>query len=343
MSMLNFIVPEVDSFISGGNLYNKRLIAALRNMEQLQVRCLSIEKVPPQIGLLEGTIFLVDSLYLHSFSQRLPTKRKDQPVYLIVHHLYSMYPDESEDKEAQIAQEWKQLTLFDGFLVSSLFTARFLKARNFSQPCLILPPIPVIVNDGPKYDRDSSSLSAIIVANLIPRKGILPFLKLLKNRVEEQAVNLTITILGETSIDVNYSTACAQYINRHACLKRMVYIKGALSPAETAAYYQTSNLLISVSAFETFGMALQEAVFYGVPILALKGGNVENHIQEGENGYVFEQLSTLVVKLIHLVENPHLLASLESTAIAHQNLQMPDKWETHAEKLVRHLSRHKVI
>jgi len=59
MMSFHFIIPEVDSFISGGNLYNKRLIGALSQIEDLQVHCTSIDKMPAQIGLLEGSVVFV--------------------------------------------------------------------------------------------------------------------------------------------------------------------------------------------------------------------------------------------------------------------------------------------
>lgn len=338
MKQLHFILPEVDSFISGGNLYNRYLLEAVAKMSNLSLSCFSIDKVPPSLSSLEGNFCIVDSLYLSDIAKRIATKRKEQIIYLLVHHLQSMYPEEGLDEQELLLQELQQLSLFDGFIVTSQYTAQYLKKHKLFQPRVVLPPVPIVEKKNNPIPRTSTPINALIVANLIPRKGILPFLKMLKNRVAGEVLDITITIVGETSLDGAYSKACLQYVENANELQRIINIKGPLPPNEITTLYESSNLLISVAGFETFGMALQEAVCYGLPILALKGGNIENHIQEGKNGYVFEQLSDLVVKLIQLTKNPSLLANLLPSADALRNHQYPDNWKTQAKKLVSHLS-----
>lgn len=59
---------------------------------------------------------------------------------------------------------------------------------------------------------------------------------------------------------------------------------------------------------ETFGMALQEANAYGLPLLALEGGNAREHVAAGYGSSVSSPLQ-LVDALLGLVRRPDRLRS----------------------------------
>jgi hypothetical protein len=45
---------------------------------------------------------------------------------------------------------------------------------------------------------------------------------------------------------------------------------------------------------ETFGMAIQDAVVCGIPVIALKGGFAADHVSQGFNGHRCDTLEQLV-------------------------------------------------
>ena len=51
-----------------------------------------------------------------------------------------------------------------------------------------------------------------------------------------------------------------------------IHFAGSLSREQVQEKLQTATLYLSTSSMETFGMALQEAKAFGLPILALKAG-----------------------------------------------------------------------
>lgn len=334
MRNIRFIIPEVNSFISGGNLYNQQLIKAIELVLGEALPCITIHQLTEKRDLLEKGYFFIDSLYLDQFSHQLASKKTDQSFYLIVHHLASMYPqkeDQLNDKETLL--ELQQLKLYDGFLITSNYTRTYLRSKGLSQPILELPPVPnratVLSSKRPPFP-----IKAIIVANLIPRKGILPFLTALGLLATEEEINGSIDIIGETSLDEKYALQCKKEINSNPFLRKLVTLKGPLPQEEVQRAFRSANLFISVSAFETFGMALQEAAIYGLPILAIKGGNIENHVEIGVNGYLFDHLEELLSTLLSLVKVPSKMTSLLLDSYSLSKRLSVGTWEERARLLI---------
>ena len=61
---------------------------------------------------------------------------------------------------------------------------------------------------------------------------------------------------------------------------------GELDPARIASWFRTADCYVWPSVNEAFGMALLEAVSYGLPSLAYDYGGVGAIIEDGENGFL---------------------------------------------------------
>jgi glycosyltransferase involved in cell wall biosynthesis len=87
-------------------------------------------------------------------------------------------------------------------------------------------------------------------------------------------------------------------------LSRVVRFSGVLAASEMPALYRRAALLVSASAMETFGIALQEARAHGVPILALDRGNARYHVTPSVNGWLADSVEMLCDSLVLLVRDP---------------------------------------
>jgi glycosyltransferase involved in cell wall biosynthesis len=65
---------------------------------------------------------------------------------------------------------------------------------------------------------------------------------------------------------------------------------------------------------ETFGMALQEARAYGLPILAVDGGYAREHLTHGVSGLLFDSAEALAHDLLALTRAPARLQTLFENA-----------------------------
>ena len=333
---ITFVIPDVTAFQSGGNIYNKNLIDGLKKNGQ-SIEVLDWAAFSKVTAPLEGYYFF-DTLYFRQLKKFLPQKAKNASCYLIVHHLESLYPPKDWTADAYFKQkEYPILKLFDGFLTSSQFTAAYLTKHHLNAPKIIIPPA---INFQTKKTTETaiSKIQVVMVANLVERKGVLPFLQLLASTpFLQQTQNLQLHLIGTSEIEPDYAQACLQLIEKNPSLKKIIYYHGQLSPTQVHSFYQKANLFISTAFMETYGMALQEARAFQLPILALKGGNVENHVENGRTGWLFDKMEDLVQQLANLVKQGDDLSTIQEN-ILHQTTTDFYDWAAAAKDFIRQLA-----
>jgi len=301
MRSIYFILPDYTLFVSGGNWYNQQLINALRQQAEWNIRVWTFEMFSNEYQNIETGLFIVDTLYLNEMKDLLTAKKKSQKFYLLVHHLQSLYPPKDyTSKEWFNEKERSLLNLFDGFITTSQYTANYLRKEGIKQPMVVVSPA---LSSLPKQIplRPSRPIKALLAANVIERKGILPFLEILQDQIIDPTV-FSLEIAGDLTMDKSYVGKCLQLVETTP-LSTFCRFLGPLSPQAIEDKYRTANLLIATSYFETYGMTLQEAVVWKLPILALRGGNTAYHIQNGRNGYLFDNIKDLIDRLNTLIKN----------------------------------------
>ena len=293
-----FLIPDPEAFVSGGNRYNLELIQALREVG-LSVNVRTWENWKPGPG--EGLLW-VDSLYLDQWAGLA-----DKPeARLLVHHLPSLF---SENEAADVAKDRTQLRHFSGFLCTSAFTAEYLVKLGFSQDqCLTVDPGAHLLP--PRARGYADSLRGLIVANVIPRKGILPLLESLLSAAGAESSPWQLSIAGSEQLDVAYAQACGALVARHELLASRVHWLGELDEASMKAAYLSHNLLLSPAAMETYGMAIREGLCMGLPALVMEGGFAHRHLDGGQQGAIFSSSATMAAAFCQLSQHPDRLRAL---------------------------------
>lgn len=243
-----FVIPDVQATISGGNLYNLGLISALRAAG-------AAPNVIDRTGARGDGRCFVDSLYLDD----LP---RFAPCHLLAHYLPALV----DGRDALSASERTALLAADGFVAPSAFMAGALaRLAPERRPTVVIAP--GIETAHVELARASR---AVLVANLVPGKGVLPFLRAL-------APDVALAIVGSLDRDPAYAAAC------RIAGPGVVFL-GELSHHDTLAQIAASDFLVSSSRMESFGLALAEARALGVPIVARAGGNAAAHVDETAGG-----------------------------------------------------------
>jgi len=269
-----FVVPDWHAAISGGNFYNERLVGALREAGA-EVRVVERDGA----GELGEAVGIIDSCYLDDFArlkERAPTKS-----YLLAHSLPSLVAGtELSDGELAVIAE------ADGFVVPSEFMAAVLAPPK--RTLIIRPGVEVPQGETVRPAREN--VRGILVAHLVPGKGVLPFLEVLAPEPK-----LELVVVGSLEVDSAYAAAC-----QAIAADKNVRFLGPLGHADMLTELQASDVFISASRMETFGMALAEARALGLPIVARFAGNTAAHVDPAAGGKLVETDAALAAECIKL-------------------------------------------
>jgi glycosyltransferase involved in cell wall biosynthesis len=340
---LRFVLPAGSERASGGNVYNRELVRALRALSAApdaatpggsapSISTLTAEEFRRSIERGEAGLYFVDTLNLRE-AEGLTHKTPEQHTVLVVHHLPSLEPGISPEDPA-IGLERAALPLFDRFLVTSDFTADLLVRRGFSRERIMTvePGLPA-VELGPAATE--SPLRALLVGNLIARKGIRDLLFALAASVQPTDA-FSLDIVGHADLDPAYAETVGRVITRTSALAERVRWHSTTSYEEMSGHYRQASVLISAASMETFGMALAEARAYGVPILALDGGYVSRQFTDGLNGRLFKSITALVDEFLRLVRDATAMQALFASARLTAT-PGPETWDRAARRLLEQL------
>jgi glycosyltransferase involved in cell wall biosynthesis len=97
--------------------------------------------------------------------------------------------------------------------------------------------------------------------------------------------------------------------------------------------YLGSNIFISASQMESYGMALHEARALGLPVLAVDAGNVREHVASREQGVLYRSAAELAEGCVALMRGPERLSHLVQTAFESKPVDSYS-WDDAAELLI---------
>jgi len=323
---LYFVLPEGKEKISGGNIYNQYFIGALEKQYQ-PVHSIYFEEYQDAIQDDREGVYWVDSLLLDRMQPLLSVNTSKAKSGFILHLLPSLFPPPGQTSDEVFENQEKDiLQYFEAFLVTSKFSKDYLLKREIVDVPIIVAP-PALCLKSLEKRKKIHGIQALIVSNIIPMKGILEFLKSLKKRADKiSPENFHVNIVGRMDMDEEYANTCME-LAQHPALQEIVKLTGPVPHQEMHQYYYSSNLSISPSAMETYGMALQEAKAFRLPILARKGGFIPYHIKKGKNGYTFSSMGALTDYLLYLLDYPEAFAKLQDSTQKHSETLESYSWD----------------
>jgi glycosyltransferase involved in cell wall biosynthesis len=299
--MLGFIVPDLDGPVSGGTLFNRGLVAAL---QAAGVSCDVLPLTTAPAALARGSAsdtFWVDSLFLDHVPRLERARRAPSRLGLLAHYLPSLVNHgENLSRGDLTPAEACALVSVDLVLAPSRFM-RNTVARLSHSPRTILELEPGRLATGPAALR-APPVRGVLVANLLPGKGVLPFLQGLA-RCASASDAFSLELIGGVGPDASYAADCRRAADTPA-LRGRIRLRGALTPEETVARMASGNLCVSASLMESYGMALAEARTLGLPILARHGGNVRALVEAPAGGELVPDAATLAGAFLGLCRNP---------------------------------------
>ncbi|HVW27613.1 MAG TPA: glycosyltransferase family 4 protein [Polyangiaceae bacterium] len=320
-----FVCPPLDGPVTGGTLYNRELYRALA-ARGVAVRALSLGEAlgapfeaawpVPRDG---SARVWIDSLYMeHAPALRRATGAADAgSIGLVVHYLPSLVALGRAPSRGELSVvERDALDSVGCFLATSAFMRDVLLGAGVSaaRVVVIVPGLdwigepftpPAGADTGGaiplsgERTRREGPLSALMIANQVSGKGIVPFLRALDAALDDEAA-LRLSIVGSAALDDGYARECRGAVAAGSRVRRCVRLEGPLSRRALLELLEGADVLVSASRMESFGMALAEARALGVPILALAGGNTASLVDADSGGELFSDDASLARALVRL-------------------------------------------
>ena len=271
---LGFVHPPLESFASGGNVYNARL---LEHAGQSGFPLVSL----PWRGAAPGgnwKLLVWDSLLLDQLK-----RVADERIGLLLHYLPSMEPDLESGRRSKVeANEHRAVMRADFAIATGKSVANIVAARWPAKPVFVCEPgiSEVFLRSRPRHEERTVKL--LTVAHLLPAKG---HARLLEALLALRHLQWHWHLAG----DCNASSETTSLLRNRAALAGLterITFHGALPQEGVAALMAVSDVLVCASTFEAYGMAVAEAVASGLPVLSNRVGTAEQLIRHGVTGFL---------------------------------------------------------
>jgi glycogen synthase len=172
-------------------------------------------------------------------------------------------------------------------------------------------PAPVAV------ESSSRPIEVLFLGRLEKRKGIHDLLAAIP-QVVAAAPHVRFTIAGaDNSLYDGFQARTGQtygawFAHRHPDLAPYVQFLGGVSDEQLNQLYQSCDLFVAPSLYESFGLIYLEAMNYGKPVIGCQAGGIPEVVDNGVTGVLIEPEApqALAEAILHLVRSPELLHAM---------------------------------
>lgn len=158
----------------------------------------------------------------------------------------------------------------------------------------------------PKYQiqkrKKNKIVKLLFLSNLFYTKGIFVLLEAL-NKVKKQNFNFHCDIVGGEG-DISFKLI-KKTINGLG-LNKFVTIHGEKYGCEKFNFFETSDIFVFPSYYETFGLVNLEAMHFGLPIISTNEGGIPDIVDHGFTGFIVDKKNSedLAKKIKILIDDP---------------------------------------
>ncbi|MDR9502346.1 MAG: glycosyltransferase family 4 protein [Desulfurivibrionaceae bacterium] len=317
---IGFIIYGTLDALSGGYLYDRIVVQGLTRLgHQVEVISLPSGSYLRRLGqgfsirlgrrLLAGgfDVLIEDelchpSLFLVNSWLR---RRAGPPLVALVHHLLCQEPRPGLINRLLAVAERRYLASVHGFIHNSETTRRNVASLvEHNRPQIVASPAgdrlgtPLGGDVIAKRALTGGPLQLLFVGNVIPRKGLLPLLEALAWVAPDR---WRLSVVGGLEVDAAQTARARQLVRRYGLVESVRFL-GPLPDGQLVALLRASHIFCMPYAYEGFGIAILEAMAFGLPALGSCQGAAGEIIRHGSNGFLLAPgdhgaLATLIAEL----------------------------------------------
>jgi glycosyltransferase involved in cell wall biosynthesis len=273
MSGLVFVVPGRLDQLTGGYLFDRRIVEGLR----ARGRPVKVIELAPRAdaaafaAIPDGTIAVIDGLALPDLEEIVRAQAQRLRLVAFVHHpLAEETGLTGANAERAFRLEAAVLPRFRGILCPSPRTAAAIERYGvFPDRITIVPPG---TNRPTAYRRlrRGPPRALLCVANVVPRKGHCVLVDALA-RLRD--LDWKLLCIGSLDRDPATTRAVRRMISA-AALDRRITLAGEWPSGSLTRAYRASDIFVLPSFHEGYGMAYAEAMAHGLPIIGTTAGAI---------------------------------------------------------------------
>jgi glycosyltransferase involved in cell wall biosynthesis len=317
-----FAIPGDIENRTGGTIYDKQVIAELRGMGW-QVEHLAwpasfpypsdadIETAAKSLAVCpDGALVLIDGLAFGVLPEVAAAEARRLNLVALVHHPLALEVGVSPDiAQSLAASERRALAHVRAIIVTSELTAATLRADYGIGTTPITVAIPGIHKPGP-FRRPGNVVPHLLsVGMIIPRKAhdiLVESLALITD------LEWRCTIVGSLDRSPETVTELKKLISKYS-IDYQITLTGEINDLDPL--YRSADILVSSSRYEGYGMAVAEAMAYGLPIVAANVGANPEVVPE-DSGILVPagDPMALAAALRRLLDDPPYRATLAAGA-----------------------------
>ena len=331
MQQLIFVYPGDLNSPTGGYAYDRRIIAGLKSLGW-EIELISLgdgypfpnpaqaEQAKEQLqGLTPGVPMVIDGLALGALPEVATCVAEYHPLIALIHHPLAFEFGLSEEQATLLKQsETEALRHANKVIANSPATARDLNRHygvTMDRIDVVLPGTDCVSRTEPKRQSSadaSNEVRLLSVGSIIPRKGFPDLIEALAPLAD---LPWTLSIAGDTTRNYSAFNQLISDIARFGFEGR-VQVLGAVSDAELISLYTQADVFVLASLFEGYGMVYAEAMAYGLPIIATRGGAIPDTVPS-EAGLLVSpgDIPALTLALKTVIEDAPYRARLSSGAL----------------------------
>ncbi len=157
-----------------------------------------------------------------------------------------------------------------------------------------------------KFDFGPNDFVVTIVGRLDPTKDHLTFLKaalIVQKKLKNAKFFIVGSEFGNFSTNYDYQNQINSFLKNHSTLIEKICFGGFIDSMPQV--YDATDILVSTSKKESFGLALAEGAACGLPIVATVGGII---VKNNQNGFLVQPQNPKVIaqKILTLAANSKL-------------------------------------
>lgn len=258
--------------------------------------------------ILEDTYYSTDLFLFNFLIRRI---KRNVSIVPIVHHLYYVFTENKFLLTLFRTIEAIFLNESDWIIANSEATEKSIRelvkrTKKFlvAHPGLDKKKMMGRKAGGCNYsDSSSRRLNLLAVGSLTERKDfdtLLRAIRVLVDRYDEK--EFFVNVIGDQEKDKCYSAEILDTA-RALSLSNHVAFRGRMETGRLFDFYARSDIFVSTSLHEGFGMSIAEAMYNHLPVVATKCGAIPYLVQDGVNGFLvspkdYEQLADRIMRLL---------------------------------------------